>query len=342
MTADGIDRSFGAPRFDVVLRGYDRRQVDEHIARLQRVLSRMRSDLESARRGQSPVPPLMGPPAPPGGRPRPSPRPRPDGVPVGADHDVVGTFTERMHAILQAAEEEAAEIRGKAQSAARAEEERVGAARAAARTEEETMRATLADLVRQRDAVLAELTRVRGQLEGLLAAPTTLITLPVGDDGAPDAPEPDADTGQPLPGTSEPSEVAALPDDEPVDPPAEPPSPEPEQPPQRVRFTGSTIRYPARPPAEKPVQESPFDLFRPASEDRRPDAPPDAGTADGSAVERTAVLRPVVRTPETADDDRDQNAAPDDTVGEASAGEPAGDADAQPAPVQQEPAARYG
>ena len=34
MTADGSDRSFGAPRFDVVLRGYDRRQVDEHLSRL--------------------------------------------------------------------------------------------------------------------------------------------------------------------------------------------------------------------------------------------------------------------------------------------------------------------
>ena len=42
MTADGSDRSFGAPRFDVVLRGYDRRQVDEHLSRLQRLMGRMR------------------------------------------------------------------------------------------------------------------------------------------------------------------------------------------------------------------------------------------------------------------------------------------------------------
>ena len=49
MTTDGADRSFGAPRFDVVLRGYDRRQVDEHLSRLQRVLSRMRGDLDAAR-----------------------------------------------------------------------------------------------------------------------------------------------------------------------------------------------------------------------------------------------------------------------------------------------------
>ena len=48
MTADGGDRSFGAPRFDVVLRGYDRRQVDEHLSRLQRLMGRMRSDLDAA------------------------------------------------------------------------------------------------------------------------------------------------------------------------------------------------------------------------------------------------------------------------------------------------------
>ena len=72
MTADGSDRSFGAPRFDVVLRGYDRRQVDEHISRLQRLMGRMRNDLDASR-GQ-PVPPT-----PAGGRMRPTPRPRADG-----------------------------------------------------------------------------------------------------------------------------------------------------------------------------------------------------------------------------------------------------------------------
>ena len=81
-----------------------------------------------------------------------------------------------MHAILQAAEEEAAEIRNKARAAVRADEERAAGLRAAARAEEEAARRTLADLVRQRDAVLAELTRVRGQLEGLLSGPTARIT----------------------------------------------------------------------------------------------------------------------------------------------------------------------
>ena len=196
MTADGSDRSFGAPRFDVVLRGYDRRQVDEHLSRLQRLMGRMRSDLDAARTQQAPP---IGPPTPAGGRPRPTPRPRPDGSPPTGGNDVVGTFTDRMHAILQAAEEEAAEIRNKARAAARADEERAAALRAATRAEEETARKTVADLVRQRDAVLAELTRVRGQLEGLLSGPTTRITLPTQESG-PDRRE--AGAGQPLPGTA--------------------------------------------------------------------------------------------------------------------------------------------
>ena len=199
MTADGSDRSFGAPRFDVVLRGYDRRQVDEHIARLQRLMGRMRTDLDTART-QQPVP--IGPPTPAGGRPRPTPRPRPEGAPHTGAMDVVGTFTDRMHSILQKAEEEAAEIRTKARAAARAEEDRATALRAATRAEEETARKTLSDLVRQRDCVLADLTRVRGQLEGLLSGPTTRITLPTQESG-PDRREVGA--GQPLPGTPEPT-----------------------------------------------------------------------------------------------------------------------------------------
>ncbi|HEX5813312.1 MAG TPA: hypothetical protein VFY38_14490 [Pseudonocardia sp.] len=174
MTADGSDRSFGAPRFDVVLRGYDRRQVDEHLSRLQRLMGRMRSDLNTAR-GQAAPPPV-------GGRHRPTPRPRPDGSPPTGANDVVGTFTDRMHAILQSAEEEAAEIRSRA------------------RAEEDAARRTLADLVRQRDAVLAELTRVRGQLEGLLSGPTARITPPTQESG-PERREVGA--GQPLPSAAE-------------------------------------------------------------------------------------------------------------------------------------------
>lgn len=198
MTADGSDRSFGAPRFDVVLRGYDRRQVDEHLSRLQRVLSRMRADLEAARN-------LRFPPGSPGALPgpagprRPSPRRRPDGSRGDESGDVVDTFTERMQSILQAAEEEAGEIRTRARSSVRNEEERLASLRSSVRTEEETARATLTELVRQRDAVLADLTRVRGQLESLLSGPTSRIAVP--EQGA--APtRRDAGAGQPLPGTS--------------------------------------------------------------------------------------------------------------------------------------------
>ena len=93
MTADGGDRSFGAPRFDVVLRGYDRRQVDEHLSRLQRVMGRMRSDLDAR-----PCPAGAGRRAPdPGGRPSaPDPAAASDGSPPTGAHDVVGTFTDRM------------------------------------------------------------------------------------------------------------------------------------------------------------------------------------------------------------------------------------------------------
>jgi hypothetical protein len=324
MTADGSDRSFGAPRFDVVLRGYDRRQVDEHIARLQRVLSRMRGDLESARSRPASLSPKLGPPPPPGTRPRPSPRPRPDGRPAGEGNDVVGTFTERMHAILQAAEEEANEIRVKARSTARAEEERAAAARATARTEEETVRTSLADLVRQRDAVLADITRMRGQLEGLLSVPTTAITLPTEAD-APSA-EPGAD--QPLPGTpGRPEPVPAESEPESADRPAQGPS--------AARPVGSTVRHPGAAPTRTPVwktaHEPPIDLFRPASEHRdrsgpdaepdvdqtRADMPADKPTTTGSPAEQTVVVHAVRPRDHQAGEPAAQNGIESDAAGDA-------------------------
>ena len=147
----------GAPRFDVVLRGYDRRQVDEHVGRLQRVLARMRADLETARSQPLPlVPPAPGfapgLPPPPAGRARPAQRPRAD------QPDMIGSFTDRMQNILQAAEEEAAEIRSKA--------------RAAALAEAESARAEIADLHRQRDGLRAEVVRLRGQAVALRGGPS--------------------------------------------------------------------------------------------------------------------------------------------------------------------------
>ncbi len=274
MTADGSDRSFGAPRFDVVLRGYDRRQVDEHLSRLQRLMGRMRSDLDTAR-GQ------LGPP-PGGGRGRPTPRPRPDGSPPTAANDVVGSFTDRMHAILQSAEEEAAEIRNKARAAVRADEERAAGLRAAVRAEEDAARRTLADLVRQRDAVLAELTRVRGQLEGLLSGPTARITLPTQESG-PERREVGA--GQPLPGTADLFEPAPgggafpVPGDASTEAPGEPDTADRAAPPAR---TEQTI------------------LMDPVTDESAPEAVP---------VESTQAMAPPVGGAATHDQDADDSAA---------------------------------
>jgi hypothetical protein len=295
MTADGSDRSFGAPRFDVVLRGYDRRQVDEHISRLQRVLGRLRSDLDTAR-GQV-AGPQHGPALPPGARPRPTPRPRPDGLPGGERQDVVGTFTDRMHAILQAAEEEAGEIRGKAKAAAQAEEERVAAARAAVRAEEETLRTSVTELARQRDAVLGDLTRVRRQLEALLSGPTARITVP--------KPEPDSGPegrdvapAQPRLGST------AGPDADGLAPPPRlvPAASRPGTPPRGSAPVGRQATPPAGTQVSAPTTG---DLFRPVSGSPRsggfrPIRQPVEETTVAPAVERTVVV-PKAEKPEPDD-----------------------------------------
>ena len=282
MTADGGDRSFGAPRFDVVLRGYDRRQVDEHLSRLQRLMGRMRSDLDAARTQQAPP---IGPPTPAGGRPRPTPRPRPDGSPPTGGNDVVGTFTDRMHAILQAAEEEAAEIRNKARTAARADEEWAAALRAATRAEEEAARKTVADLVRQRDAVLAELTRVRGQLEGLLSGPTTRITLPT-QESRPDRRE--AGAGQPLPGT--PHSPEPVPASEPVAVTVGPPSaPHDAVGPAARTATGTAVfAVPVGAGSRRPTSRT----------SRWPSARPAVIPAAVSPAEETAIMEPLTDEPD--------------------------------------------
>ena len=172
----------GAPRFDVVLRGYDRRQVDEHVARMQRIIGRMRADLELARSQPLPIipAPSMGvntaSPAP---RPRPTPRPRPRGA--GEAPDIVGSFTDRMQSILQAAEDEAAEIRKKAHNTAR--------------TETQAARAEVAELSRQRDVMIGELNRLRGQLESMLSAPTARLAPVIREPASAARPEAASATG---------------------------------------------------------------------------------------------------------------------------------------------------
>jgi syndecan 1 len=178
--ADPSDEPVSVPRFNVVLRGYDRRQVDEHLSRLHHRFNVLRRRLDSAR-SQA----VRASPGVPGARPHPTLQPRPKDMPTGGDRpDVVGAFIDRLQAIVRAAEKEAGEIRGKAQAAVRAEEERAAAARATACAAEETVRTSLAELVHQRDAVLSDLARVRGQVEALRSGPSTRSTPPMQQTGS--------------------------------------------------------------------------------------------------------------------------------------------------------------
>lgn len=269
MTTDAGGGGYGAPRFDVVLRGYDRRQVDEHVARLQRLVARMRADLEGA--GSQPIPVV-------GGRPRPTPRPRP----ASGDAD---RFSDRMESILSSAEEEAAEIRGRA------------------RAEEQALRAQLVDLYRQRDAVLAQLARMRGQLEGLLSGPTARLAVP-GDAAPRPSPSP-RPPARPAPGPSGPGPDAGVPVPPPpaaapVAPPS-PPGPGPAQEPPRPAEARAAERASLRPRSEP--EPEPGDLFRPSARpttDRGVDSPttvvpgtrPGAGDGERGAGERTTAGAP--------------------------------------------------
>jgi syndecan 1 len=132
-------------RFDVVVRGYDRRQVDEHVAGLERTIARQRAELEQARAAHRPGGVFDAG----GGHPAPG---RGDGG--GLTPDMISAFSGRLQSILQAAEDEAEDVRSKARNFAK--------------KEEDAGRARLVELERRRDAMLAELGRVRSQLDGLL------------------------------------------------------------------------------------------------------------------------------------------------------------------------------
>lgn len=263
----------GAPRFDVVLRGYDRRQVDEHVDRLQRVLSRMRADLEIVR--SQPMPAVTPAPRPADGpRPRPTPRPR-SGPP--APPDTIGNFTDRMESILAEAEAEAAEIRRNAHGVARAETDGV--------------RAQVADLVRQRDSVLGELTRMRAQLEGMLAAPTAQMAAYEPAARPPVGPGPQGDAEQAAalaPGPSVRAEPAT------AVPAVVPPSVRPEREAGKAAHRLPTGAYPAvteqsssRPRTEPGIE--PADLFQPRSADSRPAEPRTTAVPQQPAPEKPVV-----------------------------------------------------
>ncbi len=155
------------PHFDVVLRGYDRSQVDEHVAGLRRMVAQLRAQLavRERRRAEPEEAPARGDLAATlqeGTRTTPPPvdasaaSPAPAGAPAGsADPGGVDAFNERLRGILQAAEQEAALVRNKAAESLLAEHSE--------------SRAALAELRSQRDTVFDELVRVKNHLDELVA-----------------------------------------------------------------------------------------------------------------------------------------------------------------------------
>ncbi len=247
----------GTPRFNVVLRGYDRRQVDEHVARLQRVIARMRADLSA--RSQFPDGPGYGNPQRP---PHPQSWSGPgQGPPPGESPDAIAGFTDRMQRILQSAEEEAEEIRTRARMDARAESEQV--------------RAQLDELARQRDGMLRELAQIRGHLHEQAPDPTTRMprAMPGGPPpseptrGGMPSPRPRPAAPPPVspPPVSPPPPVAQVPG---AASPGAPPSGRPAPPPHSPRSgMGDRLGWSSTPPWDANVA-------RPAGEPLEPGAEP--------------------------------------------------------------------
>jgi len=158
----GVEEDSPGPHFDVVLRGYDRRQVDEHVAGLRRMNAQLRAQLavRERRRATSPG-------TPPSGiegrlsdtisesRRSPTSGPREGAGAESGGPDMVGAFNDRLRGILQAAEQEAQLVRSKAAESLLAEHAE--------------SRAALADLRSQRDAVVDELVRLRGWLDEVVS-----------------------------------------------------------------------------------------------------------------------------------------------------------------------------
>jgi DivIVA domain-containing protein len=144
--------------FDTSLRGYRPAQVDEYLAKLQRVMSRVESDLAVARRGalhrSGPAVGARGERRDADGNRRPS-----SGQDQGRADGDGAPLTERMDSILLAARAEAADVRRRAHEAAQAERGRA--------------MSEIARLIKQRDLVLADLVSMRSQIEEMLPAPTS-------------------------------------------------------------------------------------------------------------------------------------------------------------------------
>jgi syndecan 1 len=168
----GVEEDSPGPHFDVVLRGYDRRQVDEHVAGLRRMNAQLRAQLAVRERRRATAPGT-----PPSGiegrlsdtisESRRSQAPGPQEASADESSggpDMVGAFNDRLRGILQAAEQEAQLVRSKAAESLLAEHAE--------------SRAALADLRSQRDAVVDELVRLRGWLDEVVSGPGRPSTPP--------------------------------------------------------------------------------------------------------------------------------------------------------------------
>lgn len=141
------------PHFDVVLRGYDRRQVDEQVAGLRRMVAQLRAQLAVRQRRTSSGATGLAAETIPEARP-PSEHGDPTASGRGDGADMVGAFNDRLQGILRAAEQEAQLVRSRAAESLLAEHSE--------------SRAALADLRAQRDAVFDDLVRLRGWLDELV------------------------------------------------------------------------------------------------------------------------------------------------------------------------------
>ena len=194
-----VPEEAAGPRFDVVLRGYDRRQVDEHVAGLRRMVSQLRAQLAVRERRRGPADGGVdgsladtlseGRPAAPAPPPAPATTPltersdAPAGNGQGGGPDMVGAFNDRLRGILQAAEQEAQMVRSRAAESLLAEHAE--------------SRAALAELRAQRDAVFDELMRARNRLDDIVAHSGRPSAPPRGAWGAPAGPPRGAYAGGP-------------------------------------------------------------------------------------------------------------------------------------------------
>lgn len=159
----GIEEDSPGPHFDVVLRGYDRRQVDEHVAGLRRMNAQLRAQLAvrerrraAGARDASGLEGKLSDTIPEARRSAPSEE-RDEEQQAAGSPDMVGAFNDRLRGILQAAEQEAQLVRSKAAESLLAEHAE--------------SRAALAELRAQRDAVVDELVRLRGRLDEIITGP---------------------------------------------------------------------------------------------------------------------------------------------------------------------------